>query len=535
MASRSPRAVVDELVPLAQRVRYMQMFRVLMVLAVLAFSAYSRSTHDTELTLLLAASAGYMLVSALGEMLWRHLGKRNLHLFGALLIVDGIYLGFVNLHSGGISSPFRSLTLLHLIAVTLLASYRTGLKLAIWHSLLLVSVYQSEVATATRDGVTAAALDVLFHELVAFVSIFWLVALATATFSAVNERELRRRRFDLEALAMMAQRLETTNDAHTVAEIMLDSLLDSFGFRRGIVLGARGYKVTLLADTADDTDETGRFLGVDQIMHKAWETRQTQLVAGLDRRRNPCLSGLIGSNSNVIVIPLIAEGGAAGVCVLEHSIKLGSRVERRVVTMVERFCSQGAMALRNAELVQELQDMATTDPLTKIANRRAFESTLHLELARAARAGTSLSLIMMDIDHFKKLNDTHGHQKGDEVLREVARALQQQSRNFDTVSRFGGEEFAIVLPGCELPEAMLSAERFREAINSLPSTTPVTMSVGVASFPAHATDAGALIERADLALYEAKRGGRDRVAAPTVTTVEEGTDAFMSFLESKAT
>ena len=108
---------------------------------------------------------------------------------------------------------------------------------------------------------------------------------------------------------------------------------------------------------------------------------------------------------------------------------------------------------------EQVQRLAATDGLTKIANRRTFESTLEREVARATRSAEHLSLVMIDIDHFKRLNDEHGHQAGDEVLRNVAAALSCECRDFDTAARYGGEEFAVVLPGCGPDEARLIAER----------------------------------------------------------------------------
>src|SRR3954447_20948239 len=108
--------------------------------------------------------------------------------------------------------------------------------------------------------------------------------------------------------------------------------------------------------------------------------------------------------------------------------------------------------------------MAATDGLTLIGNRRTFETTLEREVARAVRTGDQLSLVMLDIDHFKVLNDTHGHQTGDDVLRVVARTISRECRDLDTPTRYGGEEFAILLPGCAEEEAVALAERAGIAI-----------------------------------------------------------------------
>jgi diguanylate cyclase (GGDEF)-like protein len=149
--------------------------------------------------------------------------------------------------------------------------------------------------------------------------------------------------------------------------------------------------------------------------------------------------------------------------------------------------------------------------LTGISNRRTFESTLERELSRATRNGEQLTLAMFDIDHFKKLNDTYGHQTGDDVLKKVAAALAEACRDFDTPARYGGEEFALILPSCSTKESLAVGERLRAAISEIDAVRAITASAGVATFPIHASDAQSLIKAADEALYESKRGGRDRV------------------------
>jgi len=234
-------------------------------------------------------------------------------------------------------------------------------------------------------------------------------------------------------------------------------------------------------------------------------------------------------------VPLTAEVGPVGAVVLEHALRTGSRIERRVVTMVERFCSHGALAIRNSMLVWKLRQLATTDSLTQVANRHTFENTLSIELQRAARGGRSVTLVMIDIDHFKELNDQFGHQAGDQVLRVTAATLRKHCRPFDTLARYGGEEFAVLLPECDAEHALESAERFRMAVKQMPGPKPVTVSVGVATFPTHSTDAESLIRRADTALYESKGAGRDRVSGPRETLAQESVDRIMEAARHNAT
>lgn len=176
--------------------------------------------------------------------------------------------------------------------------------------------------------------------------------------------------------------------------------------------------------------------------------------------------------------------------------------------------------------VAHLSRQAHTDALTGLANRRGLSERLDAELARAHENGTSVSFVMSDIDDFKKINDTYGHQTGDKILLAAARALDGSVRELDLAVRYGGEEFAVVLPGSRLENAHHSAERMRKAVAEIEVMSPdgeaarVTMSFGVAEYPTYA-NADALVAAADAALYQAKRGGKNAVATATVQHVHE--------------
>jgi two-component system cell cycle response regulator len=165
---------------------------------------------------------------------------------------------------------------------------------------------------------------------------------------------------------------------------------------------------------------------------------------------------------------------------------------------------------------EQLRVQATHDALTGLLNRRAILETLEKELARSTREGTPLSVIMADLDHFKRINDTYGHLVGDAVLREAALRIQAAMRVYDAVGRYGGEEFLVVSPGCGLPEAAEQAERLRKriskaAVHGRDSAIAVTMSLAVVTATAEVRQPGDLLRLADDALYAAKHGGRDRV------------------------
>jgi diguanylate cyclase (GGDEF)-like protein len=194
-----------------------------------------------------------------------------------------------------------------------------------------------------------------------------------------------------------------------------------------------------------------------------------------------------------------------------------------LMTSVAVSESRGAeLARRNREaalLREKLREQAMRDNLTGLYNRHYVEEWFDLELRRAQRHGRPIAAIMLDVDHFKRFNDSFGHEAGDLVLREVAGALRRSTRGSDVASRYGGEEFLVLLPECRFDAALRKAEQLREEIAKLElhydgrPLGPVNASLGVAAFPDHAKESEELLRHADEALYLAKQAGRNRVVA----------------------
>jgi diguanylate cyclase (GGDEF)-like protein len=176
-----------------------------------------------------------------------------------------------------------------------------------------------------------------------------------------------------------------------------------------------------------------------------------------------------------------------------------------------------ALALANLRLRETLRQQSIRDPNTGLFNRRYLEETSNRELRRMERSSQPLVMIMLDIDHFKQFNDTFGHEAGDLVLKQVAATLLDNARDSDVVSRYGGEEFALVMPGASLEEGTERAEALRLAIRQLHlshrgrTLGTITASFGVAAYPEHGPGWPELVNAADHALYQAKGEGRDRV------------------------
>lgn len=167
----------------------------------------------------------------------------------------------------------------------------------------------------------------------------------------------------------------------------------------------------------------------------------------------------------------------------------------------------------------ELQVLAITDPITRLTNHRYFQDRLKQEIQTSKDSGLPLSLIMIDVDHFKSFNDRYGHPEGDRLLAEIAQQIEKHVGPSGVASRYGGEEFSVLLPGVDLFEATRRADQIRQAVEKAPFTGPlgyrayVTVSMGVATCPHHAIESTLLVQFADKALYQAKRQGRNQTVA----------------------
>jgi diguanylate cyclase (GGDEF)-like protein len=227
-----------------------------------------------------------------------------------------------------------------------------------------------------------------------------------------------------------------------------------------------------------------------------------------------------------LVIPLGPEGRESGILYLTPRDMDFSDEARELAHWLG---SQASVALENARLHRLVERQANTDGLTELPNRRHFEEALEAEISRAERFGGALALVLADLDDFKQVNDRYGHQAGDDVLRTFAGILRETVREIDLPSRYGGEEFAVLLPQTDLEGAHNLAERLRRALASRPMTTQpgslvaVTASFGVASFPAAPTPA-ALFAAADDALYQAKHAGKNCVVSAGAGTIVRARD-----------
>lgn len=223
------------------------------------------------------------------------------------------------------------------------------------------------------------------------------------------------------------------------------------------------------------------------------------------------------------VVPLLFNEGLMGAL----QVTAGDRDRlwhENEVLLLRTVADQVAVAVNQARLFAQVQQQALTDSLTGCYNRRSFEMYLDKDLFMAKRLHQPVSLLMLDLDRFKHLNDTTGHDAGDEALRMLADVFREELRSVDTAARFGGDEFVLILPQAYADGALIVAERLRARIEQLdiPNYGRVTTSIGIATFPIHAASRAELLRAADEALYSAKHGGRNRVCVAEIAQASNG-------------
>ncbi|RME88031.1 MAG: diguanylate cyclase [Anaerolineae bacterium] len=343
-----------------------------------------------------------------------------------------------------------------------------------------------------------------------------LVSLVLLKFQAVEQAERRAR--EAETLRQVGATVVSTLHSQEVIERILDELHRVVPYDSASVQLLRdGYLEIVGGRGWEDPEQV---LGMRFDIHDA-QNPNSQVIHTLEPVLLQDVSGYAEFKKPIharihswLGVPLIAHGRVLGMLAID-SYREGGFVKEHV-DLVVAFANQVALALENARLYEEAQAQALTDPLTGLYNRRGLMELGRLELARARRRNKPLSGIMLDIDHFKRVNDTYGHLVGDQVLQALARRCENITREFDLVGRYGGEEFLILLPEADWRAGKNIAERLRATVANVAIPTRagplrVTVSLGVSQVRSGEETLEGVIERADQALYRAKEMGRNRV------------------------
>jgi two-component system cell cycle response regulator len=353
--------------------------------------------------------------------------------------------------------------------------------------------------------------------------------------------EVKRYHEDLASMLRISQAVSSSLDIDRVLFTIVSELADVVQSDRASLIKIVDRQSGYVVATQDDPDLRNFRIDLENYpeIQKAAEEQRVVIIA--DSHDDPLTAGIrdhLPTRKSILIVPLQVMHEELGNYVIQSSRQLRPYTENEI-KFAQVVASAAANGLANAALYEQVESdnqrlarLANTDDMTGLFNHRHFYQKLEEEYKRAERYGSDLSLILMDLDHFKDINDTYGHQQGDAVLRELATVLHRTTRETDMLARYGGEEFAVLLPETHLAGAFQQAERLRRQIKShyfeALQGKPLTISCGVACLPfsqppfkapRHRQDA--LIAWADQALYTAKRGGRDRSVTSEARQDEE--------------
>jgi diguanylate cyclase (GGDEF)-like protein/PAS domain S-box-containing protein len=346
---------------------------------------------------------------------------------------------------------------------------------------------------------------------------------------AEKVQELERRTKEINLLSEMGSRLQSCKDAEE-AYLQISSTAEKLFPEWSGALCVTSASRTAVETVADwgQTGQGERVFAPDDC----WALRQGHLQSfRRGEKASACRHLDLANVTESLCVPFMAQNEALGIVSLqmrigqehqEHAPRSSGEPERQ---LAEVLAKQVALALGNLKLKESLKNQSICDPLTGLFNRRYMEESLEREFSRANRNKSSVAILMMDLDHFKRFNDTFGHQAGDTLLRALGDLLKRSTRGQDIACRYGGEEFVLVLTDSNLAGAVQRAEILRQQVKQLSVEYAgqllgaVSVSVGVAFFPDHGTTMSDVLRASDQALYCAKREGRDRVSAWTVEAV----------------
>lgn len=366
---------------------------------------------------------------------------------------------------------------------------------------------EGELHCAGVDGWPAASREALVSQ----VSRVW----GLQQQRAAQTLELDQLRFHLTALQQVARTLAVVRGAEETERLVLDSVGEVFFAWWAALYHTDGEQYTCRA-VRSLRGESVAYAIPARVVRAIAAPGQPPVIPGEDAEIRDHVPAEVA-----VVAPLDFGEGDAGLLILGRRMT-EAPYEAHDLALLRALADSSAIALRNAELLDRLRAQATIDPLTGCHNRRGFDEILAMEVARAKRYSRPLSLVLLDIDHFKRINDDFGHEVGDNALQRLGRAVRHTFRNTDSACRYGGEEFALIFPETPKDEGAKLAERLRVLVESLPPNAEVprslTASFGVACYPDDAESIPDLIRAADRALYLAKTNGRNRCESASRTS-----------------
>ena len=353
--------------------------------------------------------------------------------------------------------------------------------------------------------------------------------------------EVKRYHDDLAAMLRISQAVSSSLDIDQVLFTIVSELAGVVQSDRASLIRIVDRRSGYVVATQDDPELRNFSIDLEDYPEIQKSAAENRVVVIEDTNADPLIRTVrdqLPARKSVLIVPLQVKHEELGAYVLQSSRQFRPYTENEI-KFAQVVASAAANGLANAALYEQVESdnqrltkLANTDDLTGLYNHRHFYMRLEEEYKRAERYGSDLALILLDLDHFKQVNDTYGHQQGDAVLRELATVLHRTTRETDLLARYGGEEFAVLLPETHLAGGFQQAERLRREIKAhyfeALQGKPLTISCGVACLPftqpsfrapRHRQDA--LIAWADQALYTAKRGGRDRSVTSEARQEEE--------------
>jgi signal transduction histidine kinase len=403
-----------ELLSITERAGYLLGLRLGLAGVVISVALVS----DVAVTSVSIATATYLALSLFSAAIVRRGGKAAVPLLQGALLVDGLFLAIALAQTGGTAEEIRLLPYVHVVGVTLLCSYRTGLKLALWHTLLFVLVVEGARAGVLDSWMAAGNGTTMVQGATLNVAGLWVFALGTALFSAASERQLRTQKYDLSRLSEMVARLDTDPEAAGIPNVLLEGLCSTFGFPRGVVLASPRGDLELLAWTEDEMP-TDLAVGIDETVSRAWEARASQLLRAIDPDTDPRLASLIPDARNVLVVPLLRDRRQGlGAVVLERGGGHGT-MRRWEVAMVEQFAEHAALALHNAWLTEERESQLR---IIQGLEQELRAQNEELEAKVAARTGELREVItnLQEIDEQRRRLLEHVVQAAEEERTRIA-------------------------------------------------------------------------------------------------------------------